>query len=222
MKTVTKVGSIAAAAVMASGLAVAFSPQPAEAHGAFTYPASRTYACYVDGLEGGDGGNVVPTNPACADALEQGGNYPFYNWFGNLISDSDGRHQEFVADGELCGPTESFSAFNAVRADWPSTNLPSGQTVEFHHNAWAAHPGTFYTYVTRDGFDPASDELTWSDLELIDEVTDPPLRQGGVEGAEYYWDVDLPAKQGQHIVYVVWERSDSPEAFYNCSDVVFQ
>ncbi|MEE2040275.1 lytic polysaccharide monooxygenase [Nocardiopsis sp. CT-R113] len=220
MKTVTKVGAIAAAGTLAGALAVSLAPQPAAAHGAFTYPASRTYACYVDGLEGGAGGNVEPTNPACADALDEGGSYPFWNWFGNLISDADGRHQEVVADGELCGPTPAFSAFNAVRTDWPTTGLPSGETVEFHHNAWAPHPGTFFTYVTEAGWDPQT-ELTWADLELVDEVTDPPLRQDGVQGAEYYWDVDLPERQGQHIVYVVWERSDSPEAFYNCSDVVF-
>ncbi|MFD6953401.1 chitin-binding protein [Nocardiopsis sp. TSRI0078] len=206
---------------LAVGTAVVALPDTAEAHGAFTYPASRTYACFQDATNGSSGGALAPTNDACADALAEGGNYPFWNWFGNLISNSDGRHQEFVADGELCGPTDSFSSFNAVRADWPTTRLEPGTTVEFHHNAWAAHPGTFYTYVTEDGFDPATDALTWDSLELIDEVTDPPLRSGGVEGAEYYWDVDLPDKQGQHIIYVVWERSDSPEAFYNCSDVVF-
>lgn len=221
MRTLARTGALTASAALVGGLALTLSAESAEAHGAFTYPASRTYACYADGIEGGQGGNVEPTNPACADALEEGGSYPFWNWFGNLISDADGRHQEVVADGELCGPTADFAAFNAVRSDWPTTSLPSGQTVEFHHNAWAHHPGTFYTYVTSPGWSPDS-PLNWSDLELISEVTDPPLSEGGVEGAEYRWDVDLPERSGQHVIYVVWERSDSPEAFYNCSDVVFQ
>ena len=39
---------------------------------------------------------------------------------------------------------------------------------------------------------------------------------------EYYWDVQLPAgKTGRHVVYSVWQRSDSAETFYGCSDVVF-
>lgn len=220
MRTLARTGALTASAALVGGLALTLSAESAEAHGAFTYPASRTYACYVDGIEGGQGGNVEPTDPACADALEEGGAYPFWNWFGNLIGDADGRHQEVVADGELCGPTADFAAFNAVRSDWPATSLPSGRTVEFHHNAWAHHPGTFYTYVTSPGWSPES-PLNWSDLELISEVTDPPLSEGGVEGAEYRWDVDLPERSGRHVIYVVWERSDSPEAFYNCSDVVF-
>lgn len=31
----------------------------------------------------------------------------------------------------------------------------------------------------------------------------------------------MPAKSGRHLVYSIWQRSDSPEAFYTCSDVVF-
>ncbi|MEU3309636.1 lytic polysaccharide monooxygenase [Nocardiopsis sp. NPDC006832] len=223
MRTPTIVGTIATAAAV-GGIAVAgvlvALPDTAEAHGAFTYPASRTYACFDDATGGTGGGALDPTNEACADALAEGGDYAFWNWYGNLVPDSDGRHREYVADGELCGPGEDFAAFNTPRTDWPTTHLPADETVEFRHNAWAPHPGTFFTYVTEDGFDPEA-PLTWDDLELIDEVVDPPLRSGGDAGAEYHWDVALPDKEGRHIVYVVWERSDSPEAFYNCSDVVF-
>merc|ERR1712062_750838 len=28
-------------------------------------------------------------------------------------------------------------------------------------------------------------------------------------------------KSGKHVIYAVWQRNDSPEAFYSCSDVVF-
>ncbi|WP_182077494.1 lytic polysaccharide monooxygenase [Deefgea sp. CFH1-16] len=31
----------------------------------------------------------------------------------------------------------------------------------------------------------------------------------------------LPAKKGPHIIYLAWQRSDSTEAFYSCSDVNF-
>jgi len=55
----------------------------------------------------------------------------------------------------------------------------------------------------------------------FDRVVNPPLSQDGVEGAQYTWAATLPAKSGRHIIYSIWERSDSPEAFYNCADVVF-
>ncbi|WP_328796398.1 lytic polysaccharide monooxygenase [Halosaccharopolyspora lacisalsi] len=35
-------------------------------------------------------------------------------------------------------------------------------------------------------------------------------------------DVVHRSKSGRHIIYSVWQRSDSPEAFYNCSDVLFR
>ncbi|RNL82185.1 lytic polysaccharide monooxygenase auxiliary activity family 9 protein [Halostreptopolyspora alba] len=201
---------------------VAVPAATAHAHGGLTFPETRTYACYVDGKEGGNGGNLDPTNPMCATAWEED-TYPFWNWFGNLISDADGRHREIIPDGELCGPSESFQSFNAAPADeWPTTELESGADITFRYNAWAPHPGTWSQYVTTDDWDPDT-PLTWDELEPapFDEVTDPPMREGGPEGAEYYWDATLPEKEGQHIIYSIWQRSDSPEAFYNCSDVHF-
>ncbi|MFD0774616.1 lytic polysaccharide monooxygenase [Streptomonospora algeriensis] len=220
MNLARKSALIGGAAVLAAGFAVALPTEPADAHGGFTFPATRTYACYTDGIDGGSGGSLNPQNPMCQQALEQN-SYPFWNWFGNLISDAGDRHREIIPDGKLCGPSEDFDAFNAP-GDWPAADVQAGSTVTFEHNAWARHPGTFTQYITKDGWDP-SQPLGWDDLEPapFDEVTNPPLRDGGVEGAEYYWDATLPNKSGRHVIYSIWERSDSPEAFYNCSDVIF-
>jgi chitin-binding protein len=44
---------------------------------------------------------------------------------------------------------------------------------------------------------------------------------GTLEGA-YKWTGNLPSgKSGRHIIYTVWQRSDSAETFYSCSDVLF-
>src|SRR5690606_30893350 len=89
---------------------------------------------------------------------------------------------------------------------------------------WAAHPGTFRTYITKDSWSP-SRPLAWSDLEAqpFYSATDPPsVGSPGNEDAYYHWNARLPSgKSGRHIIYTVWERSDSPETFYSCSDVVF-
>lgn len=102
------------------------------------------------------------------------------------------------------------------------TGVTAGATVTLRYNAWAPHPGTWYQYVTRDGFNP-SQPLRWSDLEAapFDQITNPPLNGSGPHGAEYTWTARLPNKSGRHIIYSVWQRSDSPEAFFNCSDVNF-
>ncbi|MET0403368.1 MAG: lytic polysaccharide monooxygenase [Cystobacter sp.] len=195
----------------------------ASAHGGLTYPATRTYACYVDGKVGGQGGDLQPTNPACIAAVAEGGKNPLWNWFGNLISNAGGRHREIIPDGKLCGPTPLFDAYNAAHAQWPTTTLQAGSTITIRYNAWAPHPGTWRQYVTKDGWD-SSQPLKWSDLEPapFDTVTNPPINGSGPEGPEYTWSAQLPTgKSGRHIIYSIWQRSDSAEAFYNCSDVLF-
>ncbi len=103
------------------------------------------------------------------------------------------------------------------------THVSAGANFNFKWSNWAAHPGTFHLYITKDGFDP-NKPLAWSDLESSPflSVTNPP--QSGAVGSEtghYFWSGKLPNKSGRHIIYGVWTRSDSTETFYNCSDVVF-
>lgn len=190
---------------------------PALAHGSMVWPGSRTYLCYQDGRAGSGGGDLQPTNPACVAAVAQGGKQPLWDWYGNLISNAAGRHREIIPDGDLCGPTTKYDAYNLPRADWPVTQVTANASVTFKYNAWAPHPGTWEQYVTKDGFD-VTKPLKWSDLEPVpfDKITNPPLGNG-----EYSWPARLPNKSGRHIIYSLWQRSDSPEAFYSCSDVVF-
>lgn len=220
-RTRTRLALLGAVTLATATAVVTATYGPAAAHGGLTFPATRTYACYVDAISNGVGGGLNPQNEMCKQLLAENGNYPFYNWFGNLLSQAGGRHREVVPDGKLCGPGPQFSAVNAV-GNWPTTQVSSGQRITFQYNAWAKHPGRFDQYITKDGWDP-SKPLTWDDLEPtpFDSVVNPPVRSGGPQGDEYYWDATLPDKQGQHIIYSVWTRSDSPEAFYNCSDVNF-
>ncbi|MFJ3801514.1 lytic polysaccharide monooxygenase [Streptomyces sp. NPDC090088] len=196
---------------------------PAQAHGTPMKPGSRTFLCWQDGLT--DTGEIKPVNPACKAAQQVSGTTPFYNWFSVLRSDGAGRTRGFVPDGSLCsGGNPNFTGFDLPRDDWPVTHLTSGATVDFSYNAWAAHPGWFYVYVTKDGYDPTR-PLTWDDMEDTPFLTvdHPPLNgtPGTVE-ANYSWTGRLPAnKTGRNIIYMVWQRSDSTETFYSCSDVVF-
>ncbi|WP_432824987.1 lytic polysaccharide monooxygenase [Dactylosporangium sp. CA-092794] len=210
----------AVAAVAALAAAVLVAPGPARAHGVALVPGSRTYLCYVDGLRAN--GQIIPTNPACADAVAQGGQQPLYDWFGVLRSDAGGRTTGFIPDGQICGGgTTKYAAYNAARTDWPTTHLTAGSTIQLHYSNWAAHPGTFHMYITKDGWNPLT-PLAWGDLEPFWSATDPP-QSGGPGGFNYYyWDTTLPAgKTGRHILYIQWVRSDSQENFFSCSDVVF-
>lgn len=87
----------------------------------------------------------------------------------------------------------------------------------FRYKGTAPHKGSFELYVTKDGYDPAK-PLAWSDLEPAPfaKVTDP-----GMQNGDYVFSGTVPNKSGRHLIYSIWQRSDSPEAFYTCSDVVF-
>lgn len=198
---------------------------PATAHGAAMVPGSRTFLCWEDGLT--STGQIVPKNPACAAAVAQSGTNSMYNWFAVLRSDAGGRTSGYIPDGRLCSGAATvydFEGFNLARDDWPVTHLTSGATIEFRYNKWAAHPGSFREYITKDSWSPTR-PLTWADLEPtpFSEVVDPPSvgSPGNVE-AYYHWNATLPSgKTGRHLIYSVWTRSDSMETFYGCSDVVF-
>jgi chitin-binding protein len=195
-------------------------PEKATAHGVTMVPGSRTFLCYQDGLR--STGQIIPYNPACAAAVAQGGTNPLYNWFSVLRSDANGRTSGFIPDGQICGAgTTTFAAYNAARTDWPTTHLTSGANIQIRHSNWAAHPGRFDLYVTRNGFNPTQ-PLRWSDLERFNSVTDP-AQSGGPGAFNYYhWNVQLPSgKSGRHIIVAHWIRSDSAENFYSCSDVAF-
>lgn len=87
--------------------------------------------------------------------------------------------------------------------------------------------GYIDTYITNDGVDVKNKELTWEDLEpvpichYVPPVYPSGLQKSGVDGNVEYFTCEIPShKLGSHVLYQVWQRDDSPEAFYSCSDVV--
>ncbi|KJK32978.1 hypothetical protein UK23_47945, partial [Lentzea aerocolonigenes] len=143
-----RIALLAVAAVTVAGAVLVQTGGTALAHGSMVWPASRTYACYEDGRAGSGGGDLKPTNPACIDAVALGGKQPLWDWYGNLISNAAGRHREIISDGQLCGPTTKYDAYNQARADWPVTKVTANASVTLRYNAWAPHPGTWEQYVT--------------------------------------------------------------------------
>ncbi|MEH0844131.1 lytic polysaccharide monooxygenase [Micromonospora sp. CPCC 205711] len=181
----------------------------AGAHGSMQSPVSRTYACFLEGPES-------PDSAACRAAVAAGGTQALYDWNEINIADAAGRHRQLIPDGRLCSANrDKYRGFDLARADWPATALPSGGSWTFAYRATAPHRGTFELYVTRAGYDPGQ-PLRWADLELFHTTTDPALTDGA-----YRMTARLPQRTGRHLVYSIWQRSDSPEAFYTCSDVTF-
>ncbi|MFC7915034.1 lytic polysaccharide monooxygenase, partial [Streptomyces sp. NPDC057386] len=205
----------AVAVLAAAGLAplalTALAASPAAAHGSMGNPVSRVAQCYAEGPEN-------PKSDACKAAVAAGGTQALYDWNGIRIGDAAGRHQELIPDGKLCSANnDEFKGLDLARADWPATSVSSG-SFTFKYRVTAPHKGTFTVYITKPGYDPAQ-PLGWDDLDLAHPVataTDPVA-----EGGFYTFSGTLPERSGRQLLYAVWQRSDSPEAFYSCSDVTY-
>ncbi|WP_369207352.1 lytic polysaccharide monooxygenase [Streptomyces sp. PU-14G] len=183
---------------------------PAAAHGSMADPVSRVATCFAEGPES-------PTSAACKAAVEAGGPQAFYDWNEVNIPDAAGEHRRIIPDGKLCSAgRDKYKGLDLARADWPASAMTSGKHT-FRYKATAPHKGTFELYLTKEGYDPAK-PLKWSDLESepFAKATDPTLEDGS-----YVIDGTVPKRSGRHLIYSVWQRSDSPEAFYACSDVTF-
>ncbi|MFE7135935.1 lytic polysaccharide monooxygenase [Streptomyces sp. NPDC057638] len=203
-----------AATVAALGIAplalTALAAAPASAHGSMQDPVSRVSACFAEGPES-------PDSAACKALVAAGGTQPLYDWNEVNLADVNGAHKQRIPDGKLCSVgREKYKGLDAPRTDWPTTTLNSG-TNTFRWRATAPHRGTMSLYITKDSYDPTK-PLTWNDLEAQPFVSlvDPPLVNGS-----YVFQGTLPKKTGRHLIYSILQRSDSPEAFYTCSDVAF-
>ncbi|MBO1331962.1 lytic polysaccharide monooxygenase [Streptomyces sp. VRA16 Mangrove soil] len=204
---------LTALATVASGTTAlaALAAAPAAAHGTLGDPVSRVAACYAQGPEN-------PTSAACRAAVAAGGTQALYDWNGIRIGDANGQHQARIPDGKLCSANaEEFKGLDLARDDWPATKVSAG-SYTFTYKVTAQHKGTFNLYMTKQGYDP-SKPLAWADLDLEHPVatkTDPVA-----EGGSYTFSGSLPERTGRQLIYGIWQRSDSPEAFYSCSDVTY-
>ncbi|MCG5442370.1 lytic polysaccharide monooxygenase [Micromonospora sp. NIE79] len=198
------------ATVLVATATVPLAATPAAAHGAPTDPISRAAAC-------GPEGRYAATS-ACRAAIEAGA--AVREWDNVRVSTINGRDRERIPDGELCsGGLSAYRGLDLPRTDWPSTTLTTGAKFTFRYRTTIEHRGTFRLYVTTPDYDPGK-KLTWADLESRPflTLTDPPVRAGAYQLAGR-----LPAgRSGRHLIYTIWQNSNTPDTYYSCSDVVFR
>lgn len=197
--------ALALVGAVAAGVAVWAADQEAQAHGSVQRPASRAYSCRFE----------QPDNPMCAAAWTAD-SQALYDWMEVNIGDVDGAHQQRIPDGELCSAgRDKYAAFDRP-GDWPLTHLQPNSAGQYDvvYTSTAPHATAYYRLlITRAGFDTRTDTLRWADLEPVFDSGPRPA------AAQNHFSVALPARSEPAILYTIWQRSDSPEAFYACSDV---
>lgn len=185
------------------------------AHGSMETPLSRIYNCYKENPEN-------PKSAACRAAIADGGTGAIYDWNGVNQGAANDRHQELIPDGKLCsGGRELFKGMDLARNDWVTTTIApnSNNQFQFVYHATAPHATKYFKlYITKPTYN-SSTALKWSDL-----VEQPfcTITSVTLENGRYKLLCPFPTGTGKRVIYTIWQRSDSAEAFYSCNDVVLQ
>lgn len=207
-RRLSALGVVGATALLTASVTVG----SASAHGSLYGPVSRVATCYAENPEN-------PRSQVCKDLVALSGTQPLYDWNEVNIANANGQSQTLIPDGHLCSANrDKYKALDLARTDWPATAVSAG-SYTFDFRVTAPHSGVMTTYITKPGYDPAK-PLKWSDLDLAAPVARTTV-VNTAPGGYYTFTGTLPSRTGRQLLYVVWQRTDSPEAFYSCSDVVY-
>ncbi len=179
------------------------------AHGTVSSPPSRIWSCYQENPEN-------PSSAPCIAAVASHGTQPLYDWNEINQGDANGQHIDLIQDGNLAsgGRPIKYGGMDLVSPDWVATPVSSGPFTVTWTNT-APHATSYYeVYITNADWTPAQ-PLTWASLTLLVQ-TEPSSAAGTVD-----IPVILPERSGKHVIYSIWQRSDSGEAFYSTSDIDF-
>ncbi|MDO3381472.1 lytic polysaccharide monooxygenase [Gilvimarinus algae] len=212
-----------------SCLLMAATAQQTLAHGYAEFPKARQAYCEEDGgyWWPADGSGIP--NAACRAAFLEAGTYQFVQAieFSKNVTNynSQAAVEAGVPNGTLCAAGDSAkSGIDIPHPDWPAQQITLNGAGEFEYLFYAStpHDPSFWKfYLSKPGFNPATDVLTWGDLELVDEKSSASLQT--INGKRFYvMNVSLPTnRSGDAILYTRWQRQDvAGEGFYNCSDIV--
>jgi lytic cellulose monooxygenase (C4-dehydrogenating) len=197
-------------------------------HGSAIGPASRHYGCWQRWGSDFQNPAMATQDPMCWQAWQSDTN-AMWNWNGLYREGVGGNHQAAIPDGQLCsgGRTAGgrYAALDNLGA-WKATSVSNRFTFRTHDQA--RHGADYYRiYVTKQGFNPLSDVLRWSSLELVADTgrilpgVGTPESGPVLNGVTVSIDVNAPGRTGRHIVFMIWQASHLDQTFYSCSDVIF-
>lgn len=207
--------AVGACLALLTTLLVTFGAGTASAHGAVSDPPARHYACYHR-WPNGPSAQMAAEDPMCHQAW-QADPSAMYNWNGLLRENVAGNHQAAVPDGRMCsgGLTANgrYAAFDKP-GNWKTVDRPARFTLNLHDQS--SHGADYIrVYATKQGFDPKTQALRWSDLELVGQTGRIPT------GTTTPVEVNAPGRTGHHVLFTVWQASHLDQSYYFCSDVNF-
>ncbi|WP_433218606.1 lytic polysaccharide monooxygenase auxiliary activity family 9 protein [Dactylosporangium sp. CS-047395] len=202
--------------LVTAALGLAALARPAAAHGSLTDPPSRNYGCWDRWGSDFQNPNMANVDPMCAQAWQANPN-TMWNWNGLFREGVAGNHQAAVPDGQLCSGGRTQNGFYAsldTVGPWVAATKPNKFTLTLTDQA--QHGADYLLiYITKQGFDPATQPLTWNSLELIQRTS------RYAPAPMYQAQVDAGTRTGRHVIYTIWQASHLDQSYYLCSDVIF-
>ncbi|MGX7825402.1 lytic polysaccharide monooxygenase auxiliary activity family 9 protein [Actinokineospora sp. 24-640] len=192
-------------------------PGVASAHGSTTDPASRNYGCWQRWGHDFQNPAMATQDPMCWQAWQDNTN-AMWNWNGLYRENLQGNHQGAIPNGQLCsgGLTDNGRYRSMDKPGrWQAATKPRQFTLTVTDQA--RHGADYIrVYITRQGFDPTTQTLGWSNLEHVTQTG-----RYAPDGA-YRVNVNAGTRTGRHVVYTIWQASHMDQSYYFCSDVIFQ
>ena len=217
-------------AAMVAAVVVAGTAVTASAHGNTIDPASRNYGCWKRWGNDFQNPAMATQDPMCYQAW-QADTMAMWGWNGLYQEGVNEQYTTAVPDGTLCsGGNTGGTRYSAldVPGNWVAQNISSSSNFNVTVHDQARHGAKYFRlYVSKQGFDPLTQRLKWSDLTLLKDTgyiapgsgqttSDPVLN-----GVSNTFALSAPGLTGRHIVFVLWLAGHSDQSYYWCSDVNF-
>ncbi|MFY1670492.1 lytic polysaccharide monooxygenase auxiliary activity family 9 protein [Plantactinospora sp. WMMB334] len=185
----------------------------AQAHGTIINPASRAYQCWKDWGNNHTNPAMQQQDPMCYRAFQANPD-TMWNWMSALRDGLGGQFQARTPDGQLCSNALSRNNTLNEPGQWKMTNVGSSFTVQLYDQA--SHGADYFrVYVSKNGFNPASQRLGWGNLDFITQTG----RYAPAQNISF--NVSTSGYRGHHILFVIWQASHLDQAYMWCSDVNF-
>ncbi|KUJ48484.1 lytic polysaccharide monooxygenase auxiliary activity family 9 protein [Micromonospora gifhornensis] len=185
----------------------------AQAHGTIVNPASRAYQCWKTWGNNHMSPQMQQQDPMCWQAFQANPD-TMWNWMSALRDGLGGQFQARTPDGQLC--SNALSRNNSLNRPgaWKTTNISRNFTVQLHDQA--SHGADYFrVYVSKQGFNPATQQLGWGNLDFITQTG----RYAPAQNISF--NVSTSGYTGHHILFVIWQASHLDQAYMWCSDVNF-
>lgn len=183
----------------------------AQAHGTVINPASRAYQCWKTWGNQHTNPAMQQQDPMCWRAFQANPD-TMWNWMSQLRDGLAGQYQARTPDGQLCSNALSRNDTVNQPGAWKATTVSRSFTVQMYDQA--SHGADYFrVYVTKQGFNPATQRVGWGNLDLITTTG----RYAPAQNISF--NVSISGRTGSHVLFVVWKASHMDQTYMWCSDI---